>query len=232
MSNNICALKKDKLLIYYKESDNTDMLKAFIEKIVDRFDDIKDYFNVKYDFLELTLHSKPDFDEFVASTTSQYGSKENIPNWLVGFSVNQGVHIVIPTEDKIEYMTKVAIHELTHLLSYKIEHKEKRVKLLDEGIATFLANQMSDKRFETIVEDFNNGNLHKIEDFCIYNGNEFGKLNGYAYSYVIMEFLNQKFGKEKILYWLKYPEDFLKIVPQIELEFKQYLTLIISEIFT
>lgn len=223
MSNNIWTLKKDKLIIYYKETDNTDILKSFIEKIISRFEDIKDYFNVEYDLLELTLHSKPDFDEFVASTTSQYGSKENIPNWLVGFSINQGVHIVIPREDKLEYMTKVAIHELTHLLSYKIEHKEKRVKLLDEGIATFLANQMSDKRFETIVDDYNSGNLHKIEDFCIYNGNEFGKLNGYAYSYVIMEFLNKKYGKEKILYWLKYPEDFLRIVPKIELEFKEYL---------
>ena len=223
MSNNMCALKNDKLIIYYKESDNTDTLKAFIDKISSRFEDIKDYFGVEYNFLELTLCSKSEFDEFVVSTASMYGSKEDVPNWLVGFSINQGVHVVIPREDKLEYMTKVAIHELTHLLSYKIEHKEKRVKLLDEGIATFLANQMSYKRFETIVEDYNNGNLHKIEDFCIYNGNEFGKLNGYAYSYVIMEFLNQKFGKERIVYWLKYPKEFLKMVPQIELEFKEYL---------
>ena len=120
-------------------------------------------------------------------------------------------------------MTKVAIHELVHLLSYKIEHKEKRVKLLDEGIACFLSNQMSDKRFETIIQDYNQDNLHKIEDFCIYNGNEFGKLNGYAYSYVIMEFLNLQFGKEKILYWLQYPEEFLKIVPTIENDFREYL---------
>ena len=97
MSINICTLKKDKLIIYYKGTDYTDILKVFINKIGCRFEDIKDYFNVEYDLLELTLHSKPDFDEFVASTTSQYGSKENIPNWLVGFSINQGVHIVIPT---------------------------------------------------------------------------------------------------------------------------------------
>lgn len=223
MSNNICTLKRDKLVINYKEYGNTDILKEFIDRIVYHFEDIKNYFNVEYDSLELTLYSKTDFDEFVANTTSQYGAKGNIPSWLVGFSINQGVHIVIPTADRLEYMTKVAIHELVHLLSYKIEHKEKRVKLLDEGIACFLSHQMSEKRFETIIQDYKQDNLHKIEDFCIYNGNEFGKLNGYAYSYVIMEFLNLQFGKEKILYWLQYPEEFLKIVPTIENDFREYL---------
>ena len=82
---------------------------------------------------------------------------------------------------------------------------------------------MIEKRFETIIQDYNQDNLHKIKDFCIYNGNEFGKLNGYAYSYVIIEFLNLKFGKGKILYWLKYPEEFLKIVPTIETDFREYL---------
>ena len=223
MLDNICILKKDKLIIKYRSCENTTFIETFIDKIFYNFINIKDFFNVEYDFLELTLHSKSDFDEFVANTTSQYGTKANIPSWLVGFTINQGVHIVIPTIDRLEYMTKVAIHELVHLLSYKIGHKEKRVKLLDEGIACFLSHQMSEKRFETIIQDYNQDSLHKIEDFCIHNGNEFAKLNGYAYSYVIMEFLNLKFGKEKILYWLKYPDKFLKIVPTIEEDFREYL---------
>lgn len=223
MSNNISKIKRGKLIINYNNYENTDLINTFINKIVTHFENIKDYFEVEYDSLELTLYSKIDFDEFVANTTSQFGSKGNIPNWLVGFSVEQGVHIVIPTPDKLDYMTKVAIHELVHLLSYKIQHKEKRVKLLDEGIACFLANQMSEKKFETIIQDYRQNTLHKIVDFCIYNGNEFGKLNGYAYSYVIMEFLNLQFGKEKIIYWLKYPEEFIKIVPTIEVDFRKYL---------
>lgn len=223
MLDNIRTLRKGKLIVNYKNYEDSNILREFIDKIAYKFEDIKDYFSVEYDSLELTLYSKTDFDEFVANTTSQYGTKDNIPNWLVGFSINKGIHIVIPTADRLEYMAKVAIHELVHLLSYKIEHKEKRVKLLDEGIACFLANQMSEKRFKTIIQDYNQNNLHKIEDFCIYNGNEFGKLNGYAYSYVIMEFLNLKFGKEKILYWLKYPEEFIKVVPTIETNFRGYL---------
>ena len=38
-----------------------------------------------------------------------------------------------------------------------------------------------------------------------------------------MEFLNLQFGKEKILYWLQYPKEFLKVVPTIETDFREYL---------
>lgn len=154
----------------------------------------ENYFKVDFNLAEVTLHSKENFDEFVASHTSQFGN-----------------------------MVKVTIHELVHFLAYKIPHKEKRVKLLDEGIACFLAGQMSSKRFDSIKQDYFNNALHKISDFCIYNGNEFGKLNGYAYSYYIMDFLNEQFGKEKIIHWLKYPEEFLNLAPNIENEFRQFL---------
>lgn len=223
MTNNIRSIKINKLVFNYNTIYNNDIINKFIDKIVSQFQNIEEFFNVEYTSLQLTLYSKPEFNEFVANATSQYGNKDNIPDWLVAFSINQGVYIVIPTQDKLEYMTKVAIHELVHLLSYKIEHKQKRVKLLDEGIACFLANQMSEKRFETIIQDYKQNSLNKIQDFCIYNGNEFTKLNGYAYSYIIMEFLNMKFEKEKILYWLQYPEDFLKFVPTIEADFRKYL---------
>lgn len=217
------SIKKDNLLFYYEESADISIIHEIIYKVATKFNGVEDYFKVDFNLAEVTLHSKENFDEFVASTTSQFGNKDNIPSWLVGFSVNEGVHIVIPTRDKIDYMVKVTIHELVHFLAYKIPHKEKRVKLLDEGIACFLAGQMSDKRLESIKQDYFNNTLHKISDFCIYNGNEFGKLNGYAYSYFIMEFLNMQFGKEKILHWLKYPEEFLNIVPSIENGFRQFL---------
>lgn len=223
MTNNIRSIKINKLVFNYNTIYNSDIINKFIDKIVSQFKNIEEFFNVESTSLQLTLYSKTEFNEFVANATSQYGNKDNIPDWLVGFSINQGVHIVIPTQDKLDYMTKVAIHELVHLLSYKIEHKQKRVKLLDEGIACFLANQMSEKRFETIIQDYKQNSLNKIQDFCIYNGNEFAKLNGYAYSYIIMEFLNMKFGKGKILYWLQYPEDFLKFVLTIEADFRKYL---------
>jgi len=221
--NETITVIKNKLSITYPASEDTSLINMFIDKIVSMFGNIENYFDVEYDFLKLNLYSKTNFNKFVAQTTNQYGDEKSIPEWLVGFSVNGSVNIVIPCIGKLEYMTKVAIHELVHLLSYKIQHKEKRVKLLDEGIACFLSNQMSEKRFLTIVDDYKQNSLHKIEDFCIYNGNEFGKRNGYAYSYMIMEFLNIQFGKEKIIYWLKYPEDFLKIVPTLETDFRQYL---------
>lgn len=216
-------LKKGKLIFYFSESADIAIIHKIIDKVVASFSTIENYFKVDFNLAEVTLHSKENFDEFVASHTSQFGNKDNIPSWLVGFSINEGVHIVVPAQDKIDYMVKVTIHELVHFLAYKIPHKEKRVKLLDEGIACFLAGQMSAKRFDSIKQDYFNNALHKISDFCIYNGNEFGKLNGYAYSYYMMDFLNEQFGKEKIIHWLKYPEEFLNLVPNIENEFRQFL---------
>lgn len=221
--NETITVVKNKLSITYPIQEDASLINMFIDKTISMFGNIENYFDVEYDYLKLNLYNKKDFNKFVAQTTLQYGDENSIPEWLVGFSVNESVNIVIPSIDRLEYMTKVAIHELVHLLSYKIQHKEKRVKLLDEGIACFLSNQMSEKRFLTIVEDYKQNSLRKIEDFCIYNGNEFGKLNGYAYSYMIMEFLNIQFGKEKIIYWLKYPEDFFNIVHEIETDFRQYL---------
>ncbi len=221
--NQTITVVKNKLSVTYPASEDTSLINMFIDKIISMFGNIQNYFDVEYDYLNLNLYSKTNFNKFVAQTTTQYGDKNNVPEWLVGFSVNESVSIIIPCIEKLEYMAKVAIHELVHLLSYKIQHKEKRVKLLDEGIACFLSNQMSEKRFLTIVDDYKQNSLRKIEDFCIYNGNEFGKINGYAYSYMIMEFLNMRFGKEKIIYWLKYPEDFLKIVPTLETDFRKYL---------
>ena len=58
MLDNICTLKKDNLIINYKEYENTDILKLFIDRIVYYFEDIKNYFDVEYDSLELTLYSK------------------------------------------------------------------------------------------------------------------------------------------------------------------------------
>lgn len=216
-------LKKDKLIFHYAESEDIEIIHEIIDKVASSFSDVENYFKVDFNLAEVTLYSKENFDEFVAGTTSQFGNKDNIPSWLVGFSINQGVHIVVPTRDKIDYMVKVTTHELVHFLAYKVPHKEKRVKALDEGIACFLAGQMSAKRFESIKQDYSNNTLHKISDFCIYNGNEFGKLNGYAYSYFIMEFLNAQFGKEKIIHWLKHPDEFLNLVPNIENEFREFL---------
>ena len=58
------------------------------------FGNIENYFDVEYDFLKLNLYSKTNFKKFVAQTTTQYGDEKNIPEWLVGFSVNESVNIV------------------------------------------------------------------------------------------------------------------------------------------
>lgn len=107
-------LKKSKLIFYFSESANIAIIHKIIDKVVSSFSTFENYFKVDFNLAEVTLHSKENFDEFVASHTSQFGNKDNIPSWLVGFSINEGVHIVVPAQDKIDYMVRVTIHELVH----------------------------------------------------------------------------------------------------------------------
>lgn len=87
----------------------------------------------------------------------------------------------MPNNENLDYMSKVTIHELVHAFAYKIDSNGKRVKVLDEGVGAYLAGQMSEKRFATIIEDYKNNVKRSIIDFFIYNGNEFSKIKGYAY---------------------------------------------------
>ena len=228
-AKDMIVIKKDKFVISYLNNCNLELTNKFIESMMLSFKDVHNFFNINYDNVEIILYTKEDFNKFIAKTTPEYGCEENIPNWLVGFSVDYKIHLVVPTEGTLEYMTKVATHEFVHYIAEQIPHTNYRVKLLDEGIACFLAHQMSDKTFQTIVQDCTNNSLHSIMDFCIYDGNEFARLNGYAYSYVIMEFLIDKFGKEKILYWLQNPDNFLNAINTLEEDFKKFLTQKINE---
>lgn len=78
MTNNIRSIKINKLVFNYNTIYNSDIINKFIDKIVSQFQYIEEFFNVEYSSLQLTLYSKPEFNEFVANATSLYGNKDNI----------------------------------------------------------------------------------------------------------------------------------------------------------
>lgn len=126
-------------------------------------------------------------------------------------------------------MIQITMHELVHLLTFKLDISVLPPKLLTEGIATYLSNQMNDAKFNKIVQDYTNNSLKKISDFIIYNGNEFANLNGYAYSYFVFSFLNKVYSKEKIMYYLKNPDRFINDVPNLEQGFNEYIVQTIKD---
>lgn len=189
---------------------------------------VREFFGESLDDLELNICTKVELNKIVAGSTSVYGDEKKIPEWVTGFCVNQKVYIAMLNEKDMEYLSKVAVHELVHLLSDRIEHKERRPKLLQEGLAVYLSGQMSENRFKIIVNHYNNKQLHRLSEYINCNGLEFANLNGYVYSYFAMEYLISEYGKEKILYWLEYPLDFVKLISELDGKFNKYLKEIIE----
>jgi len=213
--------------VYTKNVDK-ELVKILAKKVASKIYLVREFFDGNIDNLELNICTKTELNKIVALSTSVYGEENNVPQWVTGFCSNQKVYIAMLNEKDMEYLSKVAVHELVHLLSDKIEHKERRPKLLQEGIATYLSGQMSENRVKKIINDYTNKKLHKLSEYINFNGLEFANHNGYNYSYFAMEYLVKEYGKEKILYWLEYPADFVKVISELDDKFDKYLRGIIE----
>lgn len=161
-----------KLIIKCEENIHESIFNSFCEKVFSNFERIDNFFNANYNELSLLMVSKENLNKLVKERSSQY-KEIDIPKWLVGFSDFNEVLIVIPTESTLEEMANVAIHELVHLLSFKLNTTNKRIKLLDEGIAVYLSNQSKGKIYTPWVNAYFKNNIPKLSDFCTYDSIEF-----------------------------------------------------------
>lgn len=219
---------KQTITFVYTKNVDEELVKRLSEKVIANFSSVREFFGESLDDLELNICTKQELNKIVSSSTDIYGDENNIPEWVTGFCIKQKVYVAMLNEKDIEYLSKVAVHELVHLLSDRIEREERRPKLLQEGLAVYLSGQMSENRFKTLVDHYNNNKLHKLSEYVNCNGLEFANLNGYVYSYFAMEYLIKEYGKEKILYWLEYPVDFIKVIGELDGKFDKYLRGIIE----
>jgi len=212
----------------YTENVDEKLVEMLARRTADKFVNVRKFFKECVCELKVNVCTKQELNKIVATYTTVYGDENNIPKWVTGFWANHDVYVAILTEKDIEYLSKVAVHELVHLLSNKIEHNEKRPKLLQEGLAVYLSKQMSENRFKTIVNDYENNKLHKLSEYINCNGLEFANLNGYNYSYFAMEYLFNNYGTEKILNWLGHPEEFVNEIINLDDDFDKYIKWVIE----
>ena len=52
-----------------------------------------------------------------------------------GFTNEECIHLVYPEKENINEVVKTALHEIVHLLSYKLSVEGKRTILLEEGLS-------------------------------------------------------------------------------------------------
>lgn len=164
----------DKLTISCNENIDNELFAIFCNKLTKDFNEIKDWFEVQYDTLPLTLVSKSELNKIAKEKSESYKNID-IPDWLVGFSNSEQVWVVVPTLENLEEMSKVALHELVHLMSYKLDTSNRRIKLLEEGIAVFLSSQNKGRIYTPWVNSYLHDKLPKVSDFCTYDGIEFAQ---------------------------------------------------------
>lgn len=208
----------------YSLQPNIETINKFADIIVQLYQkkDITNYFQFSHKIiLPIFLEEKKDLDQYILKISSSY--KEKVPNWVIGFTNESCIHMMLPTQEHLEYDACIAIHELVHLLSYQLEVKGERIKLLEEGLATYIAGQMTQGQFDKIIEDYNRSHLLSIRDLLQLNSTNFGENKGYYYAFFFIKFLKNTYGKEKIKYYIVNPQKFYKDIDWLEKQFKDFL---------
>ena len=167
-------IKNNDLIIICNEEIDNEIFDLFSKKVINEFTNVRSWFNIEHNHLTLTLVSKREIDLIAKEKSMQYKNID-VPDWLVGFSTFEEVWVVIPTKASLDELSKVALHELVHLISYKLDTSNKRIKLLQEGIAVFLSNQYEGKIYIPWVRAYLKNALPKLSYFCTYDGMEFAK---------------------------------------------------------
>lgn len=213
----------EKIIVKCEQAIDMDIFNIVCKNINSNIKKFEDFFGVSCSKIEITFLTKERLDTVAKIETLQYKNSE-VPKWVVGFSTSKKIYVILPTMENLEEISKVTLHEIVHLISYKLNNKQKRLKILDEGIAVFLSNQYAGKILTPWVNAYLNGDLPKVSDFCTSDGIIFAKLKGYQYCHMIIEFLLLTYGKENFLKWLQEPDSFMEMIEKIDTEFYVYIS--------
>lgn len=205
--------KYDYLVEEFKEKIIAKLEKKNIENLFDFKDEIE---------LKMYIDTKEGIDKYILLNSESY--KTNVPSWVTGFSNEECVYVSID-ENNINKSITTGIHELIHLLSYHLHINGKRIKLLEEGLAYYYANQMTVGQFSIIKEDFKTNNIKRFIDLIKMNSQDFATNNGYFYGFFLIKFLNNNYNKEKVIYYIKNSEKFLSDLDKMQIEFEEYMKL-------
>lgn len=212
-------IQKENITLCFEGNYNK-LLNDFLNKLYSKYIDVSNKLNITGTTINIELMSKGNLDKYVLLNSSY----TLVPSWLVGFTSKESIHVLYPSKDNLNYIVQVTLHEIIHLMLYSLDVKSTPLKVLDEGIATYFSNQMSNEKFDKIVEDYTNNNLLKISDLLTYDSSEFAKIKGYSYSFFLIKFLYNNISLDKILEYFCKPNLFIADVNIYENDFEKYLT--------
>lgn len=153
----------------------------------------------------------------------------NVPSWVVGIGWENKIKMVSPLnpggQHTYDSLMQVVVHEFTHIAISNINSGLESIPIwLNEGIATYEANQISNNDRSVIKEMLDNNNVPSLSEM---SSESFAEVGGYLFSYTIIEYIIESYGYDTIISLIKMPEDLENIlentINEFENNWKNYL---------
>lgn len=141
-------------------------------------------------------------------------NQPDAPDWVVGTCYGDDLMMVSPlnpgTVHTYESLMQVIVHEFAHMAVYYAVGEKEIAALpnwLSEGYAQYEAGQINDPTRKYVKSCMQKKAPPTWTELETASGMEFGKMNGYAFSATIVEFLIVTYGMDKLILLIKKPEN-------------------------
>jgi hypothetical protein len=134
------------------------------------------------------------------------------PDWVAGSSMDDELLMVSPLNPgsyhTYQSLTQVIVHEFVHIAVYYARSGNDSPAMprwLNEGYAQYEAGQVNEKIRKYVKSSYSDKTLPTWAQLDAAPAMEFGKMNGYGLSVMIVEFLVDTYGIDKLVLLVKEP---------------------------
>ncbi|MGM0882983.1 MAG: RNA polymerase sigma factor [Bacillota bacterium] len=199
-------------------NDASDSLKKvhhdLFNELKDNVEKISSKFN-HHPSRKIIIEIYPDLPTF-----HQAVGEENAPNWFMGTFEENKLKIVSPLNPGPEHTYQSILKSTVHLFTMWLisDINPLSPKWLRQGIGGYEAKQMTQEYIKSTTSDAID-NL-EIPTFQELNNDtwDFGTMKGFQFSYLIVEFIVDKYGLDALNKVIRNPNDFNGIFQRSELE--------------
>lgn len=162
------------------------------------------------------------------------------PDWVVGSSNDDELAMVSPLNPgnyhTYKSLMQVAVHEFVHIAVYYTQKENGSIAIprwLNEGYAQYEAGQINEGIRKYVRSSLSGKTPPTWTQLETSSAMEFGNMNGYGLSVMIVEFLVNNYGIDKLVLMIKEPENIETIYglskDNLEKQWNKYLEAFLKE---
>lgn len=213
-------ITSDNFEVFYDKNNSLDVIyaKSIIKELDNNYDRILDFFSLKDDSLsKFKIYLYSSYDEFRMSVFKEIAFDVDDMGGAGGYTLGPNKLYLMYENNK--YITKTAVHEFVHCITYNFNYSDMIPNWLFEGLAMYLS-QDKDRYIDSYKEFAEVGlpSYYKLNDYS----------NRYIYGYSLVEYIDKEFGRDKLLELLK-NSDIEKVLKVSEENFREGWRFYISQ---